>query len=251
MSKSQTNSKKRMFAGIPFLQRTLEQAVEEVVESAIANRQASYHLVNAYSVASSSESAEYGACLSGSDYNLPDGFPLAFLTKFSKRPLSQVRGPSLFSGVISRSQNTGVKHYFLGSSERVLELIASKIRVEFPGAKVAGHLSPPFRALSDSDRELQAKAIIDSGANLVWVALGTPKQDIEADLLAKETGTTVVAVGAAFDFFAGTKAEAPRWMAKFGIEWTFRLLTEPRRLWRRYLIGNVKFLLSAIKKRRV
>lgn len=248
MSKTRETSKMRMFAGIPFLERTLDQAVEEVVESAVANKQASYHLVNAYSVAASTETAEYGRVLSESEYNLADGFPIAFLTKFSKRPLSQVRGPSLFSEVIAHSQNTAVKHYFLGSSEHVLHLIVSKIQAEYPDAVVAGVLSPPFRQLSDLEREVQAKKIIASGANLVWVALGTPKQDIEADLLAKETGKTVVAVGAAFDFFAGTKAEAPRWMSRLGLEWTFRFVTEPRRLWRRYLIGNLKFLFLALFK---
>ena len=238
----------RMFAGIPFLERTLGEATQEVIESASSGKQASYHLVNAYSVAASTESEEYHRVLSESEFNLTDGFPIAFLTKFSKRPLKQVRGPSLFTEVIATSQNTQVKHYFLGSSEQVLQLIVSKIQSEYSGATVAGFLSPPFRELSDLEREVQAQKIIESRANLVWVALGTPKQDIEADLLAKETGKTVVAVGAAFDFFAGTKAEAPNWMSKLGLEWTFRLGTEPRRLWRRYLTGNLKFLVQVILK---
>ena len=237
----------RMFAGIPFLERTLDEATQEVIESAASGSQASYHLVNAYSIAASTETKEYQRVLSESEHNLPDGFPIAFLTQFSKRPLRQVRGPSLFTEVIAKSQNKPVKHYFLGSSEQVLHLIVSKIQTEYSGAHIAGVLSPPFRELSDLEREVQAKKIIDSGANLVWVALGTPKQDIEADLLAKETGKTVLAVGAAFDFFAGTKAEAPGWMSRLGLEWTFRLGTEPKRLWRRYLIGNFQFLTQVMK----
>jgi len=232
----------RIFAGIPFLQRTLEQATREVIGYAVSERQAAFHLVNAYSIAASSENFVYREVLERSEHNLPDGFPISFLTKFSSQPLTQVRGPSLFREVIEKSQGQGVKHFFLGSTDQVLDLLVSKVRQSYPNALIAGYHSPPFAPLTENERVEQAKRVIDSGANLIWVALGTPKQDIEAKKISMETGKTVVAVGAAFDFLAGTAAEAPRWMSKVGIEWIFRLMTEPKRLWRRYLIGNFRFI---------
>jgi N-acetylglucosaminyldiphosphoundecaprenol N-acetyl-beta-D-mannosaminyltransferase len=232
----------RFFAGVPFLESNLEEAANLVIQHAMTNQTSTFHLVNAYSIAAASENAQYKKVLTESKTNFADGFPISLLTKFSTRPLSQVRGPDLFREVIRRSESAQVKHFFLGGSNEVLELIVDKIHNEYPLANVAGIYSPPFRELNPKEREEQAKKILDSGANLVWVALGTPKQDIEASRLALETGKTVAAVGAAFDFFAGTTREAPHWIAGIGLEWAFRLFTEPRRLWRRYLVGNFKFL---------
>lgn len=239
----------RFFAGVPFLESNLEEAANLVIEHAVSNETSTFHLVNAYSIAAASENAQYKKVLSESKTNFADGFPISFLTKFSARPLSQVRGPDLFREVIRRSESAQVKHFFLGGSNEVLKLIVDKIHNEYPLANVAGTHSPPFRELDSNERDVQAKKIIDSGANLIWVALGTPKQDIEAYRLASETGKTVAAVGAAFDFFAGTTREAPRWLSSVGLEWAFRLITEPRRLWRRYLIGNFKFLGVVAKNR--
>ena len=232
----------RVFAGVPFFEANLDEAAKLVVEHAVNSRTSTFHLVNAYSIAAASENPEYKKVLTDSRTNFADGFPISLLTKFSARPLSQVRGPDLFREVIRRSESAQVKHFFLGSSNEVLDRIVERLQLDYPLAQVAGTYSPPFRELDANERDDQAKKIIDSGANLVWVALGTPKQDIEANRLASETGKTVAAVGAAFDFFAGTTREAPPWLSSVGLEWAFRLITEPRRLWKRYLIGNLKFL---------
>jgi N-acetylglucosaminyldiphosphoundecaprenol N-acetyl-beta-D-mannosaminyltransferase len=118
----------------------------------------------------------------------------------------------------------------------------------FPGALIVGMISPPFHPLTDAERADQDSAINASDADVVWVGLGTPKQDFEAQRVCDECGVTTVAVGAAFDFVAGTKPEAPNWMRRLSLEWVFRLLTEPRRLWKRYLFGNTRFITIVLKE---
>ncbi|MDP9889822.1 exopolysaccharide biosynthesis WecB/TagA/CpsF family protein [Pseudarthrobacter enclensis] len=109
-------------------------------------------------------------------------------------------------------------------------------------------MSPPFSAMSPREYESQDRRIEDTNPDIVWVGLGTPKQDFEAQRLATAGNFFAVAVGAAFDFSAGTKKEAPRWITALGFEWLFRLAAEPKRLWRRYLIGNFVFLYSVIRR---
>ncbi|GAA2137883.1 hypothetical protein GCM10009844_05380 [Nocardioides koreensis] len=179
----------------------------------------------------------------------PDGLPLIWALRgvdpnagWSKA--ARVRGPDLFPHVLAASQDLrGVSHYLLGGTEDVLEQLQKAIAVNFPGAVVAGAASPPFRPVHDVDWQGHLQDIRASGATHVWVGLGTPKQDFVAELLSDaDPYRLYLAVGAAFDFVAGTTKIAPKWMQDNGLEWLFRLATEPRRLWRRYLIGNVKFI---------
>jgi N-acetylglucosaminyldiphosphoundecaprenol N-acetyl-beta-D-mannosaminyltransferase len=141
----------------------------------------------------------------------------------------------------------GLKHYLLGSTNDRLEAMEAVLVAAHPGVVIAGMASPPFRELTEEERIVQARNIRASGADIVWVGLGTPKQDIEAERLAIELGIPAVAVGAAFDFTAGAVREAPRWCRAIGLEWAYRLWREPRRLWRRYLIGNPQFVVSVVR----
>jgi N-acetylglucosaminyldiphosphoundecaprenol N-acetyl-beta-D-mannosaminyltransferase len=241
----------RIFAGIPFLPVKPDEAVQAVMSSALSGRDYNFYLVNAFSIASASKNPVYRELLLNSQNNLADGFPIALLSKLGGEKLHHVRGPELFSNVLRESQNSDIRHFFLGGSEMLLGSMYSKIERDFPGVKIAGMSSPPFRKLEPAEVIEQDELIRESTANLVWVSLGTPRQDIEANRIAKKLGVTVVAVGAAFDFFGGAKKEAPKWMSTIGIEWIFRLYSEPRRLWRRYLIGNIVFLLEVVRKRKL
>lgn len=178
---------------------------------------------------------------------LCDSKPLS-LWLSGRNKLEQIRGTDLLKSVLYAS-NTENLHYFLGGSEKTREVLIKRIQIDFPNAKVVGSFSPPFCNPTIKDIHSWASDIAITGANLIWVGLGSPKQDYVSFELFKETNKTVIAVGAAFDFLAGTTPEAPRLIQKIGLEWMFRLLSEPKRLWRRYTIGNMKFIIFLIRER--
>jgi N-acetylglucosaminyldiphosphoundecaprenol N-acetyl-beta-D-mannosaminyltransferase len=210
------------------------------------------HLVNAWSVVCADKDENVLAALSGPGVNLPDGTPLVWNARLRRAdvPAQRVRGPQYFEDVIDRGRALGVRHFLLGGTEETLQLLIDNILERFPGAILAGAESPPFRDLADDERQEQDARIKDSRADIVWVGLGTPKQDFEAERLAQSMPVLAAAVGAAFDFSAGTVRPAPLWMQRNGLEWAHRFATEPRRLWRRYLIGNVEFIRVAGRRRR-
>lgn len=207
------------------------------------------HLVNAYSVAMADNSSAVREALSGTAFNLPDGKPLTWVSTLRRHypRLLQVRGPSLFVDIFRLGEARGLKHYLLGSTPDVLDKLVAELGRRYPEVKIVGMESPEFRPLTFEEQRQQDRRIRDSGAEIVWVGLGTPKQDIEVARLASTVSALPIAIGAAFDFVAGTKTEAPEWMTRMGLEWVFRLLTEPRRLWRRYLVGNLVFIRAAAR----
>lgn len=205
-------------------------------------------LVNAYSVALASKSVQYRGVLGSPGTNLCDSKHLAWvLDRSSSIPVKQVRGPSLFTECLDRGREYGVTHLLAGATDSTLKKLTGEITRRFPGAIIVGHIPWPFGELSPSDRDELHERVIEADPDIVWLALGTPKQDFEAALLAAEVEAHVVAVGAAFDFVASTVREAPQLFQKMGLEWLYRLAQEPRRLWRRYLFGNVVFVRLASK----
>lgn len=144
--------------------------------------------------------------------------------------------------VLDEGRSVGLRHYLLGSTGEALQSLSSELTRRFPGVVIVGMESPPFGSMTCEQIRQQDEAIVQSGASIVWVGLGTPKQDFEVHRLAHALPVTAVAVGAAFDFLAGNKKESPKWMRSLSLEWAFRLWSEPRRLWRRYLFGNLRFL---------
>ena len=235
----------RTFGDVPIRVAGNREAADDLLQYALtAEAPTTYRLVNAYTLALASRDATYEEVLLGPGINLPDGLPLAKLLAWVNPDIhvDRVRGPSLFEDCLDRGRPLRVRHYLLGSTEETLDRLTREIQRRFPGTEIVGTESPPFRALSEDERIAQRDRIRASEAHLVWVALGTPKQDFEALRLMQEAGVTTVAVGAAFGFAAGTVPQAPEWMRRRGLEWGFRLATEPRRLWRRYLFGNARFL---------
>ncbi|MBL7494268.1 WecB/TagA/CpsF family glycosyltransferase [Frankia sp. AgB1.9] len=214
---------------------------------------AAIHLCNAYTLALADRDARLKSTLNTARFNFPDGWPVARLTRqrtrLSGANSQKISGPDLFQAVLSAGRDHDVKHYFLGSTPEVLEALERSVRKAYPGVQIAGVESPPFRELTPEERAEQRLRIIASGADLVWVGLGTPKQDWEVERLAAEIPAVFLAVGAAFDFLAGLKPRAPRWMGDYGVEWIFRLVSEPKRLWKRYLVGNPQFILSVLRNR--
>lgn len=205
----------------------------------------SHHLVNAYSISLAARNSEYMSTLQ-CGVCFPDGKPLSIFAGIKSSRAFQIRGPSLFEKVLSDSSHTSTRHFFLGGSDELLQKLTAKIELYFPNTEIAGSFSPPFRDMTNAELIEQDSLIRKSNPDIVWVGLGTPRQDIEALRICRELGLTTVAIGAAFDFFSGMKRESPRWLAFFGLEWAFRLASEPRRLWKRYLVGNLVFLWAVL-----
>lgn len=210
------------------------------------DRGADIHLCNAYTLALADRDSNFKELLNRATMNFPDGMAVVWANRWKHKslelPKERVYGPDLFLDVFASGQQGGVKHYLLGSTPEVLNRLATELLKRFPDAQIVGCASPPFRELTARERLAQAADIRSSGAQIVWVGLGTPKQDWEVANLSRELPCVFVAVGAAFDFVAGTKSQAPRWMQEHGLEWAFRLASEPRRLWKRYLLGNARFV---------
>ena len=185
-----------------------------------------------------------------------DGMPLVWFGRLSgHRSMKRVYGPTLMKLVCARAARAGVRHFFYGGAPGVADDLANAMAQEFPGLEVAGTYCPPFRQLSQMETEQVAEAINGSNADMVWVGLSTPKQErwIHA-MRPKLRVKMLVSVGAAFDFHTGGVLQAPEWIQPMGLEWLFRLVQEPRRLWRRYAYNNPRFLwlaalqLAGIKK---
>jgi N-acetylglucosaminyldiphosphoundecaprenol N-acetyl-beta-D-mannosaminyltransferase len=183
--------------------------------------------------------------VNGATLAVPDGMPLVWLSRAaSRRPVSRVYGPDLMLALCQLSLERGYAHYFYGGAAGVSEQLADKLQARFPGLRVAGVYSPPFRPLDPNERADIAARINQAAPDIVWVGLGTPKQDLwMAEFRPRLSAPVLVGVGAAFNFHTGLIPQAPLWMQRSGLEWLFRLNQEPGRLWYRYLVYNPWFLL--------
>jgi N-acetylglucosaminyldiphosphoundecaprenol N-acetyl-beta-D-mannosaminyltransferase len=238
--------------GVPIAACTPNQAALEVVRLATSDLDhgIDIHLCNAYTLALADKDARFKALLQRASLNFPDGKSVVWANKLLHRsrtiPSDRVYGPDLVLNVFEKGQELGLRHYLLGSTPQVLSRMETELRRRFPKAAIVGAVSPPFRVLTERETAEQTARLVESKAQVVWVGLGTPKQDWESARLAEDIAAIFIAVGAAFDFIAGEKKQAPIWMQRNGLEWLFRLAVEPRRMWRRYLFGNARFLRATI-----
>lgn len=231
---------------------TLEDSVKTILRFATDGGKHRYVCIFAVeSVLKSYDIPKLATIANHADLTLCDGMPLVFIgRKFGKINMNRCYGPDVMIKTIADGCATGIKHFFYGGvSEEAVEKLEDKLREKFPDIKIAGHYVPPFRDLTDDEKSDVIKKINASGADIVWVGIGTPRQDYWVGEYSQRVNAPVlIAVGAAFNFHAGTVPQAPRWMMRNGLEWLFRLYAEPRRLWRRYLIGNPRFLLLLMKQ---
>lgn len=239
--------------GVPIAALRPEDAVFELLTLAKEKRGAAVHLCNSFTVSTALHDEGYRAILRRADLNLPDGTPVAWVSRMEQdvRSLSSpVRGPRLMRDVLRAGAERGMTHYFYGGSPRTAAELPGKLRALVPGVQIVGVESPPYRPLTPSEEDEMVARIRAAKPDFVWVGLGTPGQDVFVDRFRDRLDTVLVAVGAAFDFAAGTRPEAPEWLHGTGFEWVFRLGTEPRRLWRRYLFGNAAFARAVYRQAR-
>jgi N-acetylglucosaminyldiphosphoundecaprenol N-acetyl-beta-D-mannosaminyltransferase len=213
-------------------------------------RQSRYVAVcNVHVVVTASGDADDRRVIDGADMAVPDGAPVAWMLRrlgFAGQP--RISGPDLMWSLCARCAAEGLPVYFYGSTEATLAALETRLHQAFPDLPVGGSESPPFRVLTAEEDAAAVAHINASGARIVFIGLGCPKQEFWMAEHRGRVHATMIGVGAAFDFHAGTVARAPRWMREHGLEWLHRLVSEPRRLWRRYLVTNTLFILGAARQ---
>jgi len=181
----------------------------------------------------------------------PDGMPLVWaLRKAGHAESGRVYGPDLMLSVFDAGNAKGLRHFLYGATAETLEQLQARLLAKFPQAQIVGSYAPPFRKLSTQEEADIADKLNRSGADIIWVGLSSPKQELwMAHMRDRLEASMLIGVGAAFDFHAGLKRQAPRFIQRSGFEWAFRLLCEPRRLWRRYALVVPTFIsLSAFQR---
>jgi N-acetylglucosaminyldiphosphoundecaprenol N-acetyl-beta-D-mannosaminyltransferase len=217
----------------------------ETIESWIAGRQSQYVCITGvHGVMESLRNPEIQRIHNEAGLVTPDGMPLVWVSRLRGfAGVDRVYGPDLMLDLCASSPVKGYRHFLYGGREGVADRLAASLRGRFPGLEVVGTYCPPFRPLTEEEDARVVDQVNGSRADIVWVGLGTPKQECwMAAHLGRLDVPVMIGVGAAFDFHAGLVAQAPRWIQRSGLEWLYRLMHEPRRLWRRYLFNNPSFL---------
>jgi N-acetylglucosaminyldiphosphoundecaprenol N-acetyl-beta-D-mannosaminyltransferase len=238
-----------MVLGVPIDVTSFDAAADRISAWG-AKRESRYVAIcNVHVVVSAASDAEFGKVIANADMATADGAPVAWMLRktgyFSQR---RVCGPDLMLRLCELAPEHGVSVYAYGSTPETLDRLRAEFERKFPDLKIAGMESPPFRALSEEEDQVAVDRINSSGAGIVFVGLGCPKQERWMASHRGRVNAVMIGVGAAFDFHAGTVKRAPMWMQRSGLEWLHRLCSEPRRLWRRYLVTNTLFVFGAIRQ---
>lgn len=200
-------------------------------------------VANVHTTVTAHDDPSYRAVQNGAVMALPDGGPLS---QYSRRKgfaqAARVTGPDLMKEMLRESAQKHYRHYFYGSTQETLDILREKITRNYPGAVIAGMVSPPFRPLTEEEDAAAVAAINEARPDFVWVGLGAPKQERWMAAHQGRVHALMLGVGAAFDYEAGNIRRAPRWMQRCNLEWLYRLLQDPKRLFKRYFVTNTKFL---------
>ncbi len=230
--------------GVPFVVADLARASEHWVER--ASRRAEAVLVahaDVHVLTRILHDERYGQGLGQFDYVCPDGMPIVWLMRRKGENAHRLYGPDVMEWVWDKGRAAGLRHFMLGGTEEAVERLCANLSARYPGVKIAGHFCPPMGEWSSELNAEMMAQIRESGAHCVWVGLGCPKQEIWLfSNREKLPPALYFGVGAAFNFHAGLVKQAPRWVRSHGFEWLWRLCREPRRLFKRYLVHNTRFV---------
>ena len=204
-------------------------------------------IANVHSLMEARDSQEYYRIVNSADLTAPDGMPLVWMMRLKgERGQARIYGPTLMLHVLEAAARENISVGFYGSTYDVLSRLTERVHSKYPTLKVGFAYDPPFRGLSQEEDDEIIRRINASNVRILFVGLGCPKQE---RWMAAHRGTVtavMLGVGAAFDFHAGVKSQAPIWIQQIGFEWLYRLAGEPRRLWRRYLYNNPRFIFLAV-----
>jgi len=199
---------------------------------------------NVHTIIEGIRDEKYKEIINNSFLAIPDGKPLSVYAKFKGiKNISRIFGPTFFEETLGRGQVEGIRHYFFGSSRQTLDKMKIEVMRKFSSAIISGTYSPPFREFTSEENESFIGHMNESDADIFWIGLGAPKQEIWMyENYKKLNKGIMIGIGAGFDYLAGNTKHAPKWMKNASLEWLYRLIQEPGRLWKRYLITNTLFL---------
>lgn len=227
---------------------TFRQGLEEVLAAAQAGESAYACFANAHMTLEAQDSAPFAAQVNAARWVFADGKPVAWLaSRRSGQVQERIAGMDFMPALLQAGAPLGLRVALYGSTPEVLARIAQKVETDYPGIQLVASISPPFRPLTPQEVEADRQALRASGAQVVMVALGCPKQERWMAENTAHIPAVLLGLGGAFPVFAGTQARAPQWMQAAGLEWLHRLVKEPRRLWKRYLVGNARFLWGVVR----
>jgi N-acetylglucosaminyldiphosphoundecaprenol N-acetyl-beta-D-mannosaminyltransferase len=231
--------------GVPLALIDYERTLDWIDNTVAASGRGYICVAATHTVMAAQEDAGLRRAVLGADFTVPDGQPLVWALNLLGHDVSdRVYGPTLMDRACARAAGSGQRFYLYGGRNHgALAQLARNLRLRHPGLQIVGGHVPPFRELTAAEEDAVVADIGRSGADVVWVGIGVPKQEKwMARMRERLTAPVLVGVGAAFDFHAGLVPQAPSWMQRLGLEWAFRLAHEPRRLWRRYLRYNPRFV---------
>lgn len=251
MNNTKVYQKKRdfyIFDSVGVCATTKEQFVEDVFRLPVQPISASIALIGVPAVISSKEDPEIARMYSKATVAAIDGMPIVKMARSRGFKCERCAAPDIMGPIFEESVRQGKTHYFYGGkNDDVLEKLRENLERDYPGIQIVGMYSPPFRALTKEEDQYVVNMINEAKPDFLWVGIGAPKQEIwMMDHVARINNCVMFGVGAGFNFFAGTLDKAPEWIEKHSLEWLYRLIKEPKRLWKRYIIGGLKFLYYSV-----
>ncbi|MGH8809450.1 MAG: WecB/TagA/CpsF family glycosyltransferase [Noviherbaspirillum sp.] len=226
-----------------------DEAIGRITQWGAARESRYVCVCNVHSVVTTTTDVEFKIAVNNADLATPDGAPIAWALRRLGHPKQErINGPDLMMRYLAEAERLGQTVFFYGSAETTLTKLRSALNTKFPALRIGGTYSPPFRPLTLEEDERAVGMINDSGANVVFVGLGCPKQEKWMAEHRGRVNAVMIGVGAAFDYHAGVVKRAPLWWQRNGLEWLYRLGSEPRRLFRRYMVTNTLFMVGFLRQ---
>lgn len=235
--------------GVPISAVNMESCVDNIFEDFEGIRGKYICLSNVHTTVMAHDDPEYFKVQSESFMSVPDGKPLSVIGKKKNKEMDRVTGPDLMRRIFEESKDRPLRHFFYGNTKENLETLISVLEKKYPWLRIAGYEPSVFRDLSEEEEAELAERINETRPDFVWVALGAPRQELFCKRMENRIDSLMVGVGGAFNVIAEIVPEAPIWMQNISMEWFFRFIHEPKRLFKRYAVTNTKFVFYLISKR--
>jgi N-acetylglucosaminyldiphosphoundecaprenol N-acetyl-beta-D-mannosaminyltransferase len=236
------------FNDVPIHQLGTQELVDVVLAMLMTDRSHVIHFLAAHPLTIARRDLAFRDVLREADVNIPDGLPLVWAVRAAGGRATRITASDGLLLLSAATAGTDIRHFFFGSTDMVLRRLTANLATAHDGLRIAGTRSPPFRPITDDEFDAMSQEIRAAWTDILWVGMGAPKQNVVAEQLrTRGAAPVIITIGAAFDFAAGVKRRAPPWMQSIGLEWLFRLLQEPRRLARRYVVSNSQFVVDAAR----